>query len=145
MPRKCFGQRQHILPAFAQRWYLKGNNVEPVEQVLAEVMRPDLGLQVAVGGGDDPGVNLDGLVAADALERLLLHEAQKLGLQGRGHVGDFVEEDGTAMRRLQASGFVLESAREGTTHVSEQFAFQQVLRERGAVDDDEGPCLRWLQ
>ena len=36
--------------------------------------------QVAIGGRDNPGVDPDRAIAADAFKALLLHEAQKLGL-----------------------------------------------------------------
>jgi hypothetical protein len=48
---------------------------------------------VAVRGGDQSDVGPDRLVAADALERLLLEQAEDPGLEDRRHVADLVEED----------------------------------------------------
>ena len=57
---------------------------EAVVQVLAEPAGGDLAGQVAVGRREDPGVGLEGLGAADALELALLEDAEQLGLAGRG-------------------------------------------------------------
>ena len=59
------------------------HDVQPVEQILAEAALGDLGLDVAVGRRDDAHVDLDGLLAAHALELALLQHAQQLELQGR--------------------------------------------------------------
>ena len=58
--------------------------------------------EVAVGRRDDPHVDADVARAADALERLLLEEAQQLGLQRRRHLADLVEEHRAAVGRARA-------------------------------------------
>ena len=55
-----------------------GTTARRVIQVLAEAAGADLGLQVAVGGGEHADVHLDALGAADALERLVLQGADDL-------------------------------------------------------------------
>jgi hypothetical protein len=75
-----------------------GHDVEPIVEVLAEVADAHLGLQVAVGGGDDAHVDLEGAAPADPLEFALL--------------------------------------------MPEEFRFQQVVRERGAAELDEGARAR---
>ena len=39
-------------------------------------------LEVAVGSGNDAGINLNGVLASDSLEALFLQEAKELGLKG---------------------------------------------------------------
>ena len=56
-------------------------------------------------------------------------------------VADLIEKDRAPLGRLQTSGFVLDSSREGAPHVTKQFAFQQVLAERGAGHADERSVL----
>ena len=82
-----------------------------------------------MGGRDQPHVGLDRLVAADALERLLLQDAQDLGLQRQRHVADFVEEQGAAVALLELADAAAVGAGEGALLVPEQLALQQVLRE----------------
>ena len=50
-----------------------------------------------MGGRDDAHIDLDGLVAADRLERLLLKHAQNLGLDRARHIADLVEEQRAAI------------------------------------------------
>ena len=86
-------QFRDVLAAIAQRRQVDRHDVEPVVQVLAEAAGGGFGQEVAVAGGDDAGVDADGLRVADALELALLQDAEQLDLQvGRGGV-DFVEED----------------------------------------------------
>ena len=80
---------------------------------------------------------MNGALAADALEVLILQKAQELGLQGRRQVGDLVEENGAAVGRLEPARLVLDRAGERAAHVPEQLALEQFFGERGAIDDDE--------
>jgi hypothetical protein len=45
-----------------------------------------------VGGGDHPRARLQLALAADALERAVLQQAQQLGLRRRRQLPDLVEE-----------------------------------------------------
>ena len=75
---------------------MDAHDVDPVEEVLAEALLLDLGLEVAVGRGDDARV--EGLlrVAAHRAHRALLQRAEQLGLHPRGHLADLVEEERAA-------------------------------------------------
>src|SRR5687768_16097205 len=91
----------NVLPTLAQRWNVKRNDVEPVQQVLTEVSLPDLARQVLVRRGQDPNVHLDRLAAADPRHDTLLKSPQHLGLRGEAHVSDLVQKQGPAMRELE--------------------------------------------
>ena len=80
------------------------DDVEPVVEVLAEVARRDLLLEVAVGRGDQAHVDLDRLDAADALELALLERAQQLHLHLDRDLADLVEEQRAAVGQLEAAG-----------------------------------------
>ena len=113
------------------------HDVQAVVQVLAKAAGVDLVEQVAVAGGDDAGVDADRVRVADALELALLQHAQQLHLQlGRRGV-DFVEEDRAGVGGFEAAGAVVDGAGERAADVAEQFAFEQALAERAAVDADE--------
>jgi hypothetical protein len=64
-----------------KRRHVNRHDVEAIEQVLAERALIDLFLEILVGGGNHPHVDLDDTVAAEPLELLLLQDAQDLGLR----------------------------------------------------------------
>src|SRR5262249_24062993 len=106
-------QHGKVVAALAQRRQVDGEDVQPVVQVWPELplLRPRL--EVAVGGGDQPHVGADRLVAADALERLLLQDAQQLGLQRQRHVADLVQEQRAAADLLELADALAVGAGEG--------------------------------
>ena len=65
-------------------------DVEPVEEVLAEGSGLDVGLEVAVGGGQDPDLDLDLLRAPDRSHPALLENPQELDLHGGCQLADLV-------------------------------------------------------
>ena len=84
----------------------------------------------------DADVDLDRLLAADALEPALLEHAQELGLQAERQLADLVEEQRAAVGHLEAAGLLFGRAGERALLVAEQLALDQRLGERGAVDGD---------
>ena len=68
--------------------------------------------------------------------------AQQLGLQRRVHLADLVEEERAAVGGLEAADARARGAGEGALLVAEELALEQVLGDRGAVDDDEGLVAR---
>src|SRR6266508_6954138 len=106
------GERLHVLAAFPQGRDLDRHDAQPVEEVFAEVSVGDGAAQVAVGCRDDPRVRVPRAVLSHALERALLEDAQKLDLQRKGHVSDFVQKEGPARGDLEAPGAVAHGARE---------------------------------
>ena len=114
------------------------HHVEAVIEVLAEAPLFDQLRQVVVGRRQDADPCADLLVAAEALETLLLQDAEDFGLKRRGHVADFIEEEGPAVGLLELADALPLGPGEGALFVAEQLAFQQVLRDGGAVDGQEG-------
>jgi hypothetical protein len=112
-----------------------------VEQVLAEHAIAHPLLQVLVGGGDDPHIGLERLVAAHAVELAVRQHAQQARLQVERHVADFVQEQRAAIGLLEAAAAHGLRAGEGAALVAEQFGLQQVLGNGRGVDGDEGPLL----
>ena len=89
-------QRRDLLPPLAQRRHPQADDVEAVEEVLAEAPFGDERLEVGVGGGDDADVDLDRLRLAEPVDLVRLEEAEELGLQVGADFGDLVEEEGAA-------------------------------------------------
>ncbi len=73
-------EQRHVFAAFAQRRNLNRKNVEAIVEIAAKFAVGDEAREVAIGGGDDADV--DGLraIAAEALEFLLLQNAQQFRL-----------------------------------------------------------------
>ena len=90
-----------------------------------------------MGRADDPRVDRDRLAAADPLDHALLQEAQQLHLQRQRNVANLVEEQRAAIGLLDLALGGLDCAGERPLLVSEQFAFEQVFRDRRAIDRDE--------
>lgn len=64
----------------------------------------------------------------------LLQHAQQLDLERRRGLADLIEEDGAAVRHLEQADAVLIG---GALLASEQFAFEQFIRQRAAILDHE--------
>jgi hypothetical protein len=88
--------------------------------------------------GDDTDVDLDAVVAAQRLDRPFLQHAQQLCLCGLRQLGDFVQEQGAAVRGLEAALAAVGRAGEGAAFVAEQLRLDQRVGKCGAVDRDEG-------
>ena len=86
-------EEQDVAAARAQGRDADARVVVAINEVVAEALLVDLGLEVAVRGRDDAGVERLLLVAADRADGALLEGAQELRLHVDGHLADLVEED----------------------------------------------------
>ena len=137
------GEEGDILAAFAQGREVELHDVEAEEEVFAEPALGDHFCQVAVGGGEEADIGGDGLVAADALEDAFAEDAEDFDLGGGVDFADLVEEERAASGLLEAADAALARAGEGALLVAEEFAFEKLRREGGAVHGDEGSaCAR---
>ncbi len=73
-------KHRDVFAPFAQRRQMQGKHVQAVEQVAAEFLFFDGPRQIAVGGGDQANIHMDGLISAQVLELLVLQNAQQLRL-----------------------------------------------------------------
>ncbi len=116
---------------------MNGKDVEAVVKVAAECALGDELCEIAVGGGDDADVNALCAIAAEALELLLLQNAEEFGLKVERKVGDFVEEESAVIGQFEAADFLRESAGESAALVAEKFGFEKPAGDGGAIDFDE--------
>ncbi len=131
-------QQGDVLGAFPQCRQAQPDDVEPMEQVLAEQAIAYPLFEVLVGGGDDAHVGSDRLHAADTVEMAVGQHPQQTGLQLGRHVADLVEEQRAALGLLEAALPAGLRPREGPALVAEEFRLEQVARDRCSVDGDEG-------
>ena len=107
-------------------------------EILAEAPFAHALLEVLVRGGDHAHIDLDLLVAADAIEGAIREHAQEPRLQLGGHVADFIQEERAAFGLLEAPAALLLRAGEGAALVAEELGLEQVLRHRRGIDGDKG-------
>ena len=114
------------------------HDVQAEIQILTEgAARAPRPMQVAVGGGEDAHVHLYRRGAAQPVDLPLLQRAQQLGLQAHVHLADLVQQQGAAVGGLEFADAARHGAGEGALLVAEQFRFQQVFGDGGAVQRDE--------
>ena len=87
--------------------------------------------------GDDAHVHGDVARTSDATEGARLEHAQQLGLQLRRHLPDLVEEQRAPVGQLEQALARGLGVGEGATFMPVQFALQQLLGDRAAVELDE--------
>ena len=126
-----------ILRPLGQRRHRDREDVQAVEQILAEAARRHVGGEIAVGGGDDPRIHLDGLARPHRLDLALLDGAQQLDLGGRRQLADLVQEQRAARSLDELAGMAVGRAREGALLVAEQERLHQVVRDGAAIDRHE--------
>ncbi len=140
-PQEVVHQQRDVVDPLAERRNADREDVQAVEQVLAEAARRGQRFQVLVGRGDEPHVGVDRGVAAHAFELSFLQQPQQLRLRGGGHVADFVHEDGAAVGLLELADAAAVGAGERPALVAEKLALQERLGDRRAVDGQErGPA-----
>ena len=138
LARKMGDELGEIFEAVAQRRKGQRENVDAVEQVTAEFVISDTVFEVAVGGNDDPDIDLDGFIATDALDFAFFEDAKKLGLHGNGHIADLVEEERAAFGLFEFPDVASGSAGERTFFMAEEFGLDQFSGNSGAIESDEG-------
>ncbi len=118
----------------ASRGRVDRHHLESVIQITAKRTGGDPVFQVAIRGREDPHVHLDRLVRADPRDLAALQHAQQLDLRGGRHVAYFVQKQRAAVGIFELADAVGRGVGERPANVAEQFAFQNVLAERCAVE-----------
>src|SRR5581483_7246486 len=116
---------------------MDGEDVQPVEEVLAEGPGGDASAQVAMRRRDDPYVRADRLVSADAFELPFLQHAQERDLRLRREVADLVQEDRSTFGELESPESLVQRSRERSPFVPEELRCDQRGLDRGAIHADD--------
>jgi hypothetical protein len=105
VPRDCGGEdvAKHldILLALTQRREMNRNHGETVIQVFAEEAFLHMLAELPVRCGDHAYVDATGEVGAYSLEFSIGEDSQELGLCGEGHLGNFIQEESSSVRRFE--------------------------------------------
>ena len=132
-------QQVDIVFPFAQGRDADAGGGEPVVEILAELPAPDGVVQVDVRRGDDADIRPLDLVAADLAVFPVLEDTEKECLRKEGEFGDFVEEEGSAVRLFEIAGPVVRRPGIGAFDMAEEFGVDQPLGEGAAVDREKLP------
>ncbi len=97
----------------------------------------DFRIEIAIGRRDDAHVEIAGLGRPDSADFAVLEGAQELRLQGERQVGDFIEQQHTAVRRFEQSRLGAIRPAEGALLVTKQLRLEQLLRQRAAIHRHE--------
>src|SRR6516162_7270712 len=98
---EIMGQFGYVVETFSKRGHTNGHRFQPIVQVLTKSLVGDQFFQILVGNGENPDVRLQDLCAAHALEPLLLKDPKHFGLEGGGHVADFIEKQSAPTALLE--------------------------------------------
>src|ERR1700747_991806 len=128
------GESDDILRPLAQRRNPQLKLAEAVKQILAEAALAYCGLEVLVGCGDNPDVNLDFAMPTQAVERLSIQHAQQLPLCLQLHFPDLIEEKCAFIGEFEQPRLGCIGAAKRALFVTEQFTLHQVFRKGGAID-----------
>ena len=109
----------HSMP-FLEGGQVHGQDVDAVEQILPELVEVDLPGEILVGGGNDPDIDVNGLVAADPFKGFLFQDAEQFGLNFHADFADLIEKDGAAVGLLEAADPLFVRTGERAFFVAEQ-------------------------
>jgi hypothetical protein len=97
-----FSERRNVAATRAQRWDFDLHYVEAVEKVFAKSALGDKLLQILIRCRQQSEVRSDGRAGTEPLELALLKGAQQFCLRVHRQVSDFIKEESTVMRLLDA-------------------------------------------
>ena len=135
---KMANEHGDIARAVTQRRGKDRENLEPIKEIAAKLLFGDHLCQIAIGGGDQANIDVDGAGATEALDFPFLQSAQKLGLQVEREFADFIEEERALVREFEAAHFAGDGSGKRALLVAEQLALDQAGRNGRTVELDKG-------
>jgi hypothetical protein len=126
-----------VVEAFAQGRDVEADNVDAVEEILAEEAGGDARGQIAMGGGDEAYVYPPAPIAADRSHLTVLEYAEELCLHRERQLRDFIEKERPSVRPFEEARAIRGRAGKGATDVAEEGRFEEPLRDRSAIFGDE--------
>src|SRR5690606_4037117 len=132
-------QDQDVVLALTQGREDDLDHRQAIKQILTERAIGHTFLQIGIGGGENADVDGNFLTPANALDPLVLQEAKQLHLKQERNLANFIKEKGTSLSTFDTTLALGMSAGEGAFLMPEEFTLDQRLRDRGAINGDEGP------
>jgi hypothetical protein len=129
-------QHRNILPPGPERWQANGKYIQAVVKVGSEPARLHFLIQVAIGGGDDPHINVDGILATYSFNLPFLQSAKQLNLQFQRQLTYFIQEKGAIVRLFEFAQPSIRCTGKTTPFVSKQFRFNEIGGQGRAIHLD---------
>src|SRR5262249_35859482 len=96
----------------------------------------DGAFQILIGGRDHANLREDFTSATKSIIRNPIEYSQKLHLHPRIEFANFIQKNGALVGQLEEAGFGGIGSAESSTLVTEEFAFKEMLGQRGATQID---------
>ena len=135
--QKIIYEQRNVVATVTQRRQMNAHNVQAIKQIFAKLFCRHGSFERLVRGGDDAHIHFQRRVAADAFERAGLQHAQDFRLRRGRHIADFIEENRAVIALLKFTDALDGRAGERAFFVAEQFAFQKLFGNRGAIDGEK--------
>src|SRR5258705_10021022 len=100
--------------------------------------RADRRVQIGVGQSNQTRFNTKRFIAAQPLKRAFLQNTKKFALSLGGKHGDFVEDNGSLATEFETAQFAFDRSGECAALVPEELAFNQMRRQRSAINFQKG-------
>src|ERR1700680_1817016 len=127
----------YVVLILAQGRHVNVENVKAIIKITAYFTAGYGVLRNFIGRGQDAHVYRGFDFAAEAAQLVIFQDSKQFGLSRYWHFTNLIEKNGSALGELKAAGASLESACEGALFMTEDFAFDQGLWNRGAINGDE--------
>src|SRR6202030_4088061 len=127
----------YVFLMLAQGRHVNVENVKAIIKITAYFTAGYGVLRDFVGRGQDAHVYRRFDFAAEAAQLVIFKDSKQFGLSRHWHFPNLIEKNRSALGELKAAGASLESAREGTLFMAEDFAFDQGLGNSGAINGYE--------
>src|SRR5437016_689429 len=118
-------EQGYVFGPFPQGRQVKRNDIQPVEEIGAELAGLGHCFQIAITGGDNSDIDLDFVRPTQTGKGFLLDGAQELGLSPQIKLSDFIEKECSPMGEFEAPYLFLRSVRKGAFLVAKQFTLDQ--------------------
>src|SRR5262249_242303 len=136
--KKVLHQLRNVHTAFPQWRKRNRYHDQPIIQILAKRSLVHHRPEIPVSGCNDSHVDLDLRSRAYLFDLPLLNEPQHTHLEVERHLADFIKKNRAAVRQFHFALLMGISSREGSLGKTEQLRFEELARNRSAVDRDEG-------
>src|SRR4051812_22346162 len=108
-------------------------HIQALKQVWPKCIRFRQGLQVLVGGSDDPDIHIYWPLASQSPHLMGIDDPQNLSLRIQGHVADLIQKQRALVSQSRFSVASRIRSGERSFFVAEQLAFQEIVWYCGTI------------
>ena len=137
--QNVFHQKRDVVLVLAQRRQIDMKHIQPEIQVLSQLPAGHRFLRILVCCRKHAHIHRRLAFASQPPYFAVFQNAQKFRLRRRGHLSDFVQEQGASIGKFEAADAPLGRAGERASLVAENLAFHQRFGNGGAVDRHKRP------